>query len=148
MTTPPNLGSETWSCPFCARIATGPLLLQARLAVAIEDRFPLSPGHSLVLSRRHEADFFALGDEELDDVVRLAVKLQHLVAERYRPDGFNVGINIGEAAGQTVAHVHVHVIPRYWGDVADPRGGIRWVIPERAPYWSLPHQPGGDAERG
>jgi len=139
---------EADPCPFCARIATGPLLLQERLAVAIEDGWPLSPGHSLVLSRRHEADFFALGDEEIDHVVRLTFKLQHLVAERYRPHGFNVGINIGEAAGQTVAHVHVHVIPRYWGDVADPRGGIRWIIPERAAYWSLPHQPGDDAEGG
>jgi diadenosine tetraphosphate (Ap4A) HIT family hydrolase len=62
--------------------------------------------------------------------------LQKLLAALHQPDGFNIGVNVGAAAGQTVGHVHLHLIPRYAGDVPDPRGGVRWIIPAKAQYWS------------
>ena len=68
----------------------------------------------------------------------LATQVRQRLQEQYRPDGFNIGLNDGAATGQTIGHLHVHVIPRFKGDVADPRGGIRWVIPSKAAYWSKP----------
>jgi len=119
-------------CVFCRRIESGPLLAENELAVAFADAFPLSDGHCLVISRRHEPNFFALTDREQQAVWTLVNSLHQRMASA---DGFNVGINIGDAGGQTVAHAHVHLIPRYRGDVADPRGGIRWVLPSKAAYW-------------
>jgi diadenosine tetraphosphate (Ap4A) HIT family hydrolase len=104
-------------------------------ALAIPDGFPVSPGHTLVVPRRHEQDLFRLPSGELQalwDLVRLVSG--RLVAE-LKPDGINVGVNVGVAAGQTVDHAHVHVIPRWKGDVEDPRGGVRWVLPAKARYW-------------
>ena len=122
-------------CPFCVRIASDPSLQQGGAVVAIPDGFPLNPGHTLVVPRRHVADLFALSAKDQAEVWRLVAAVrERLLAER-RPDGFNIGLNVGEAGGQTVAHAHVHVIPRFLGDVADPRGGVRWVIPARAAYW-------------
>jgi diadenosine tetraphosphate (Ap4A) HIT family hydrolase len=132
MANPPPSMSD---CPFCARIASDPSLQQGGAVVAIPDGFPLNPGHTLVVPRRHVADIFALSAEDQADVWRLVAAVrERLLAER-RPDGFNIGLNVGEAGGQTVAHAHVHVIPRFRGDVPDPRGGVRWVIPARAAYW-------------
>lgn len=124
------------TCPFCAVVEGGDLRWANDHAVAFADRYPISAGHTLVVPRAHQADLFDLRADEraalwaLVDVVRT-----ELVAE-HRLDGFNIGVNIGEAAGQTVAHAHVHVIPRYRGDVPDPRGGIRWVLPDKAAYWT------------
>jgi diadenosine tetraphosphate (Ap4A) HIT family hydrolase len=122
-------------CPFCKLIADGTWLCEATHAVAIADAFPLTPDHSLVLPRRHEPDFFALDAREREAVFALAWELKRVLAERHQPDGFNLGVNIGDAAGQTVGHAHLHLIPRYRGDVREPRGGIRWIIPEKAAYW-------------
>ena len=123
------------SCPFCSRIDTSPDLLADGAAVAIPDAFPLNPGHTLVIPRRHVADLFDLNPVEQVDVWRLAAKVRARLMEEHRPDGFNVGLNVGAAGGQTVGHAHVHVIPRFHGDVPDPRGGVRWVVPARAAYW-------------
>jgi len=123
-------------CPFCRRIAAGDMGARNESAVAFPDAFPVSPGHTLVVPLRHAADLFDLdiaerrGVWDLVDVVRDA-----LVAD-LAPDGFNVGVNVGVAAGQTVPHAHVHLIPRFAGDVEDPRGGVRWVIPAAAAYWN------------
>jgi diadenosine tetraphosphate (Ap4A) HIT family hydrolase len=122
-------------CPFCAVISAGDYWLDGGNSVAIEDVFPLSPGHTLVLPRRHEGNYFVLDESEATSMTCLARRVQALLTERYRPDGYNLGINVGAAAGQTIGHVHLHVIPRYTGDVLDPRGGVRWVIPQRAMYW-------------
>jgi ATP adenylyltransferase len=123
-------------CPFCQRLAARhDLIADTSLCAAFYDTTPLNPGHVLVVPRRHEPDFLALGSEERSEILRMAVELRALLHERYRPDGFNLGVNVGEAAGQTVGHAHLHLIPRYAGDVPDPRGGIRWLIPERAAYW-------------
>lgn len=107
------------------------------LFVVVRDKFPVSPGHTLIILKRAAARIEDLTPDEVSGLlpwVRWCVA--HLERElRPKPDGFNVGINDGAAAGQTVGQLHVHVIPRYDGDVSDPRGGVRWVIPERARYW-------------
>jgi len=122
-------------CPFCDLLDAGRTLAERPLAAAVADAFPLSPGHVLVVPRRHEADVFALTPEELADMLALVGDMRTRIAAERRPDGWNVGVNVGDAGGQTVAHAHVHVIPRYAGDVEDPRGGMRWILPARAAYW-------------
>lgn len=123
-------------CPFCQRLAAHHGLIAATsLCAAFYDTTPLNPGHALVVPRRHEPDFLALTGDEHGDIMRTAAELRALLDQRYRPDGFNLGVNVGDAAGQTIAHAHLHLIPRFTGDVPEPRGGIRWLIPERAPYW-------------
>ena len=118
-------------CPFCDRLAAGrELLAEREHAVAFPDGFPVTDGHALVVPRRHVERVEALRPEEQDDVLRLALEMASA------HEAVNVGWNSGAAAGQTVAHAHVHVIPRRAGDVEDPRGGVRWVVPDRADYWS------------
>lgn len=125
-------------CSFCVRIDAGDLLAGNDAAVAFPDAFPVADGHTLVCPRRHVSDLFALDDEEWAAVWALVRDVQGRLAADLDVAGWNVGANIGAAAGQTVAHAHVHVIPRQAGDVADPRGGVRWVLPDRADYWSSP----------
>ena len=123
------------SCAFCDRIASGELVSENDLAVAFFDAFPVNPGHCLIVSRRHESDFLKLTPEEQNGVWALVEPVRARIEADRRPDGYNIGVNVGDAAGQTVAHAHLHVIPRYRGDVGDARGGIRWIIPARAAYW-------------
>ena len=104
------------------------------LAFAIADRHPVSPGHTLVIPRRPAVDWFAATDDERRAILALIDVVVKRLDDERRPDGYNVGFNAGAAAGQTVMHLHVHVIPRYAGDVADPRGGIRHVIPGKGNY--------------
>ena len=112
------------------------VLLETSECIAFFDRYPVSEGHTLVVPLTPVVSLYEL-DESLQaavwDTVRQA---RQLLEERFQPDGFNIGINDGRAAGQTVPHAHVHLIPRYRGDVPDPRGGIRWVIPHAAKYWA------------
>jgi diadenosine tetraphosphate (Ap4A) HIT family hydrolase len=123
------------SCPLCARLALPDLTAENELAVAFKDGFPVNPGHTLIIPRRHVAGLFELTAAEQAGVWALLQPVKERLDARHSPAGYNVGVNVGEAAGQTVGHVHVHVIPRYAGDVEDPRGGVRWVVPERAKYW-------------
>ncbi|MFP2929821.1 DEAD/DEAH box helicase family protein [Pyxidicoccus sp. 3LG] len=104
------------------------------LAFAIRDRFPVSPGHTLVIPRRQVATWFEATAEEQRAIFELVDVIRHGLEEELRPHGYNIGINVGEAAGQTVFHLHVHVIPRFQGDMADPRGGVRHVIPGKGNY--------------
>jgi diadenosine tetraphosphate (Ap4A) HIT family hydrolase len=127
--------SDAVACVFCDRLASGELVACNDLSVAFLDAFPVNPGHCLVVPRRHEADFLALTPEEQAAAWALVASVRRHIEANGKPDGYNIGINIGEAAGQTVAHAHLHVIPRYQGDVPDARGGIRWIVPARAPYW-------------
>lgn len=122
------------TCPFCILPAERVLHADAN-SVVIRDGFPVSRGHSLVIPRRHVGSFFDLSAPERDSVMALLGWVKAEVEREHRPDGFNIGINDGVAAGQTVGHLHVHLIPRYLGDTADPRGGVRWVIPACAKYW-------------
>lgn len=122
-------------CPFCTRIEDGEVIERSALAVAFADAFPISPGHTLVVARRHEADFFSLSDMEQAAMWVVALRARDRIVADHEPTGFNVAINVGADAGQTVDHAHLHIVPRYAGDVDDPRGGVRWVIPEHARYW-------------
>ena len=122
-------------CPFCA-IDASRIIAQSPLAVAFRDGFPVSVGHCLVVPRRHVASWFETSEHERLEMMRLIDEARDRLAMEHRPEGFNIGINDGRAAGQTVMHVHVHLIPRYFGDRADPRGGVRWVLPDAADYWS------------
>ena len=121
------------SCPFCT-VPADRVVAATDLTVTIRDAYPVSPGHTLVITRRHVETFFeATADEQA--AVLLAVALAKVDLDReHQPAGYNIGINVGVVAGQTVMHVHVHVIPRYPGDVADPRGGVRHVIPGKGYY--------------
>ena len=123
------------TCAFCERIAAGEFVAQNDLAVAFLDTYPVSPGHCLIIPRRHEADFLALNEAEQTAVWALVQQVTAHIETSGTPHGYNIGINAGEAAGQTIGHAHLHVIPRRRGDVADPRGGIRWVVPASAAYW-------------
>lgn len=124
-------------CPFCERVASGSdWLASAEVAVAFADAFPVSAGHVLVVPRRHVGRLEQLELVEWRDVFELVRQIAATISADAGVDGVNIGVNSGTAAGQTVDHAHVHVIPRRTGDVADPRGGVRHVIPENADYWS------------
>ena len=123
------------TCPFC-NPPSDRVFHETLTVVGLWDGFPVSPGHALLIPRRHVADWSELSADERLELTSGIEVARSSVCKLYKPDGFNVGMNLGEAAGQTVAHLHLHVIPRYLGDVEDPRGGVRWVVPERADYWS------------
>ena len=114
-------------------------------AFALLDRFPVSPGHTLVIPRRLVATWFEATSEEQKALLELVTQVKLRLDEERHPDGFNVGINVGEAAGQTVMHLHVHVIPRYCGDMDDPRGGVRGVIPAKQNYGAASTAPAQSA---
>jgi diadenosine tetraphosphate (Ap4A) HIT family hydrolase len=121
-------------CPFC-HLKQSRIILESDCAVAFPDAYPVAEGHMLIVPKRHVVSLFDLPDEEQAALWRLVALVRGKLLSELRPDGFNVGVNDGPAAGQTVLHAHVHVIPRRTGDVADPRGGVRWVVPAKAPYW-------------
>ena len=121
------------TCPFC-NPPPEEIVLANDLCYACYDKYPVNPGHPLLIPFRHVADFFDATDAEHAALLALVREAKTLLDDRFRPDGYNVGVNVSEAAGQTVMHLHVHVIPRYAGDMADPRGGVRGVIPERRVY--------------
>jgi diadenosine tetraphosphate (Ap4A) HIT family hydrolase len=123
------------SCAFCERLREGTVLESAPHACAIADGYPVSGGHTLVISRRHEADLFALTAAEQLDMWSLVALVRENLWQELRPDGFTIGVNVGAAAGQTIPHAHIHAIPRFAGDVPDPRGGVRWVLSGKARYW-------------
>lgn len=125
----------TAPCPFCDLLRSGTLLAESPVAAAFLDAFPVSPGHTLVVPRRHVSGFWDLTGDEATSIMDLAFRVKPELDERFSPDGYNLGVNVGPAGGQTVDHAHLHVIPRYRGDSADPRGGVRWLLPARAVYW-------------
>lgn len=122
-------------CPFCHAVPDR-LFHEGPLVLGLWDGFPVSPGHALLVPRRHVATWFDATEGERLELAAAIGTARDAILGRHRPDGFNVGMNLGAAAGQTVAHLHLHVIPRYAGDVSDPRGGVRWVVPQRADYWT------------
>lgn len=121
-------------CPFCPPPKER-VFHEAPLVLGVWDGFPVSPGHALLVPRRHVATWFEASTDERAALTEAIEVAREVILARHRPDGFNVGMNLGAAAGQTVPHLHLHVIPRYAGDVEDPRGGVRWVVPARAAYW-------------
>ena len=118
-------------CLFC--VPRG-VTRQNGLAYCTRDSYPVSPGHSLIIPFRHCADFFELTAEEMAACMELLVSARKDLDAESKPDGYNVGVNVGRAGGQSVLHVHVHLIPRYAGDHPSPQGGVRQVIPWKAGY--------------
>lgn len=125
------------ACPFCD-LRPDSIVAEDEYALALRDRYPVADGHTLVIPRRHIESAFDLSADELASLWALVARVRGALAAELAADAFTVGLNDGIAAGQTVMHAHVHVIPRRTGDVEDPRGGIRWVIPARAAYWNDP----------
>ena len=124
------------ACPFCNPDASR-LFHAGTHVLGLWDGFPVTPGHALLITKRHVASFFETTPEERTELIEATFLARATILERQaspQPAAFNIGVNVGAYAGQTVFHLHLHVIPRYPGDVADPRGGIRHVIPERARY--------------
>lgn len=123
------------TCPFCT-LPANRIVLENFDGMAIDDGFPISPGHTLIIPRRHVGSFFDLSEAERNSLLSLLEGAKRRLDKQFGPDGYNIGINDGLAAGQTVPHLHIHLIPRFHGDREDPRGGVRWIIPEKADYWS------------
>lgn len=122
-------------CLFCnMKTDNDQILLESRHAYVIYDKYPVNPGHALIIPKRHMKDYFDLEPEEEAEIWALVKKTKALVDDMLHPDGWNIGINCGKAAGQTVFHLHVHLIPRYNGDVDAPEGGVRGVVPKRMKY--------------
>lgn len=121
-------------CPFC-QPGPGKHIADHGLVRILWDSFPVSPGHALVVPLRHVAAWRDLTAAEKQALVEGVDQARAAIARAHAPDGYNLGINDGTAAGQTVMHLHLHVIPRYRGDCADPRGGVRWSVPDKARLW-------------
>lgn len=126
-------------CPFCKIWESNgshsfKALVVGEYCVSVLDQYPVSEGHCLIIPKRHVGSIDELSDVELKDLYTVLHQTKILLTETYLPDGFNIGINEGEAAGQTVPHLHIHLIPRYEGDVVCPRGGVRGVIPSKKEY--------------
>jgi diadenosine tetraphosphate (Ap4A) HIT family hydrolase len=125
--------SSPSECPFC-RLAPDRILDGNEHAVAVADAFPVSRGHTLIILRRHTVSFFDMTAEEVTAVYELLRRMREYLRNTLGPGGYNLGVNVGAVAGQTIDHVHVHLIPRFPGDVTDPRGGVRHVIPGKGRY--------------
>ena len=123
------------SCVFC-EIPVERIVFSNLYGVVIRDGFPVTNGHTLIIPRRHLGSFFDVDASEREALMDLLAEAKRRLDKEFKPDGYNIGINDGAAAGQTVPHLHIHLIPRYAGDRGDPRGGVRWIIPEKADYWS------------
>lgn len=121
-------------CPFCPPYGFAPRH-ESALSLALRDAYPISPGHTLVIPRRHVASFFDLSPAERSDLLAMADQARADLEREFAPAAYNLGMNEGAAAGQTILHVHLHLIPRYVGDQPDPRGGVRLIFPDKARYW-------------
>jgi diadenosine tetraphosphate (Ap4A) HIT family hydrolase len=119
-------------CLFCNLDRA--ILAETDLSRAFLDTFPVSQGHTLVIPKRHIETIWEMTNEEYADAFDLIRKVKHILKRKFDPHGFNVGVNCGDAAGQTVFHAHIHLIPRYYGDVPDPRGGVRNIVPGKGKY--------------
>ena len=121
-------------CRFCISKPGRRIMLEGKYGFAAWDRHPASPGHFIVVPYRHFADYFEITDEEREELWRLVAEGKKMADGQHQPDGYNVGINVGKWAGQSIPHLHIHVIPRYRGDVENPKGGVRGVIPQNKLY--------------
>jgi diadenosine tetraphosphate (Ap4A) HIT family hydrolase len=121
-------------CPFCNPDTERELIVESATVYAIYDKFPVNKGHALIIPKKHCSDYFELIFREQQACWFVLNEVKAILQKRFNPDGFNVGINVGEKAGQTIDHVHIHLIPRYSGDLEEPRGGVRGVIPSKQSY--------------
>jgi diadenosine tetraphosphate (Ap4A) HIT family hydrolase len=122
-------------CVFCT-LPAARIVRENELAVVVRDAYPVSPGHSLVIPRRHVGSLFEVEPRERDAIFELLRAARVDLDRELQPSAYNIGINDGPAAGQTIQHLHVHLIPRFTDDSEDARGGVRWIFPKRADYWS------------
>ncbi len=128
---------ESVNCPFCHPAPTE-VILGDQSWYAKWDKYPVNKGHLLIISQRHVKSYFETTQEEKLAMLEIIEKCKSLLDRDFHPDGYNIGTNVGSAAGQTIMHLHIHLIPRYKGDIDDPRGGVRGVIPEKRIYEEQP----------
>lgn len=121
-------------CFFCNCLDKKDYLIENDFAIARYDDFPVNKGHLEVIPKRHHKDWWDITQEEKMAIFDLIEESKKIIDEKYNPDGYNIGMNLGEVAGQSIMHLHVHLIPRYKGDVENPRGGVRGVIPNKKNY--------------
>ena len=126
--------AEGETCRFCVSKPGRRVMVEGKFGFAAWDRHPASPGHFLVIPYRHVSDYFDINDEEREELWKLVAEGKLMADIKHNPDGYNIGINVGKWAGQSIPHLHVHVIPRYQGDVENPKGGVRGVIPQNKLY--------------
>jgi len=119
-------------CVFCDEKLEK--IYETELSFVIYDKFPVSKGHILIIPKRHVESYFDLSINEKEDLFTVLDKMKNILDEKYNPNGYNFGVNVGKVAGQSVMHVHLHLIPRYSGDLENPKGGIRGCIPEKMSY--------------
>ncbi len=119
------------SCIFCSEQI---IIHETELTYVTYDTYPASPGHALVITKRHVPNYFDCTDEEVIELWQSVNQAKRIIDQDHAPDSYNIGINVGAVAGQSVPHIHIHIIPRYKGDVEDPRGGVRSVIPHKRRY--------------
>ena len=128
---------DSVNCPLCSKkdiVIDNGQPVENELAYALSDSNPVNPGHCLIVPKRHVAEFFQATTEEKLAFFELVDEMKALIDKKHAPDGYNIGVNIGEMAGQSVPHIHIHMMPRYKGDTEDPRGGVRGVIPGKQNY--------------
>lgn len=122
-------------CLFCKwKDEKEKIVLENELAFAVFDEFAVSKGHMIFMTKRHVKDFFETTKEERIAIFELIDEAKKIIDKKYKPTGYNIGMNCGVSAGQSVMHIHTHLIPRYNGDVENPRGGVRGVIPSKKDY--------------
>lgn len=127
------------TCPLCSDkdlVIDNDKAIENELAYVLTDTNPVSPGHCLIVTRRHIAEFFDATQEEKIAIFELIDEMKAIIDKKHNPDGYNIGVNIRKAAGQSVPHIHIHMMPRYEGDIENPRGGVRGVIPSKQKYSS------------
>ena len=129
--------TENVNCPLCSQkdiVIDDGRAVENELAYVLTDTNPVSLGHCLIVPRRHVAEFFQATKEEKIAIFELIDQMKEIIDKKHNPDGYNIGVNIGKAAGQSVPHIHIHMMPRYTGDIENPRGGVRGVIPSKQKY--------------
>ncbi len=129
--------SENAGCPLCSKkdiVMEDGKAVENELAYVLHDSHPVSPGHCLIVPRQHIAEYFHATRDEKAAIWELVDRMKAIIDEKHNPDGYNIGVNIGKAAGQSVPHIHIHMIPRYDGDMENPKGGVRGVIPSKQKY--------------
>lgn len=122
------------NCIFC-KLRDERVIYECEYTQVFIDTYPASPGHTLIVPKRHFATYFEANEDELLAIGKAIKAAKKILDEEFSPDAYNIGVNNGPAAGQSVMHLHVHLIPRYKGDVEDPKGGVRWILKDKANYW-------------
>ena len=124
-------------CPLCSKkdiVIENGKAIENDLAYVLTDTNPVNPGHCLIVTKRHVAEYFDATTEEKAAINELINEMKIIIDKNHSPDGYNIGVNIGKAGGQSVPHIHIHMMPRFLGDIENPRGGVRGVIPKKQKY--------------